>query len=194
MHFLSKDYEKAFRQYKLLLEKSAIFNIVREEIRILNDMANLCWIHGELDEAYKKYCKGSALAKTSGCVGNYWPILINLMSFELSKGQYSQALELYQELEPILKQTCSYLQIEGLSFEQREYYTVALFICLKNLLKLYQVYSSSQLLSAAEQLLEISGIDISKLGGQNADIEGTIRQLPLVGTTFDHNGLYLLKD
>lgn len=194
LHFLSKDYEEAFRQYKPLLEKSAIFNIVREEIRILNDMANLCWIHGELDEAYKKYRKGCALAKTSGCVGNYWPILINLISFELSKGQYSKALELYQELEPILKQTCSYLKIEGLSFEQREYYTAALFICLKSLLKLYQVYSSGQLLSAAEQLLKISGIDFSEPSGHNSDIESTIRQLPLDGTIFDHNGLYLLKD
>lgn len=194
LHFLSKDYKEAFRQYQPLLEKSAIFNIVREEIRILNDMANICWIHGELDEAYKKYRKGYVLAKTSGCVGNYWPILINLMSFKLSKGQYSQALELYQELEPIFEQTCSNLQIEGLSFEQREYYTAALFICLKNLLKLFQVYSSGQLLSAAEQLLKISGMDFSESSNQNVDIESTIRQFPLDGTTFDHNGLYLLKD
>lgn len=194
LHFLAKDYEEALKQYKPLLEKSSIFNIVREEIRILNDMANLCWIHGELDEAHKKYHKGCTLAKTSGCVGNYWPILINYMSFELSKGRYSQAMMLYQELEPILKQTCSHLHTEGLSFEQREYYTAALFICLKNLLKLHQVYPNGQFLSAAGQLLKISDLRVSETNGQNASMEVIIRQLPLDGTIFDHNGLYLLKD
>lgn len=191
LHFLAKDYEEALRQYTPLLEESVIFNIVREEIRILNDMANLCWIHGELDEAQKKYCKGKELAKISGCVGNYWPILVNLLSFELSNGQYFQALELYQELEPYLKQVCSWLQVKGLSFEQREYYTAALYICLKNLLNLYQAHSNSGLLSAAEQLLNISGINAA---GTDGNIEDTIRWLPLEGTLFDHNGLYLIKD
>lgn len=194
LHFLAKDYEEALKQYQPLLEKSAIFNIVREEIRILNDMANLCWIRGESGEAYKKYRKGRALAKISGCVGNYWPILINLMSFELSKGRYSHALKLYQELEPILKQNGSHLRTEGLSFEQREYYTAALYICLKNLLTLHQVYSNCQLLSAAGQLLKISGIRVPGRNRQSADMESIIRQLPLDGTIFDHNGLYLLKD
>ena len=171
-----------------------IFNIVREEIRILNDMANLCWIRGESGEAYKKYRKGRTLAKISGCVRNYWPILINLMSFELSKGQHSQALELYQELEPILKQNCSHLHTERLSFEQREYYTAALFICLKNLLTLHQVYSGCQLLSAAGRLLEISGLKVPEWNRKNTDMESIIKHLPLDGTIFEHNGLYLLKD
>lgn len=194
LHFLAKDYEEATKQYEPLLEKSVIFNIVREEIRILNDMANLCWIRGELGEAYKKYRKGRALAKISGCVGNCWPILINLMSFELSKGQHSQALELYQELEPILKQNCSHLHAEQLSYEQREYYTAALFICLKNLLGLHQAYSNRQLLSAAGQLLEMSGLKVSERNRKSTDMESIIRQLPLDGTIFEHNGLYLLKD
>lgn len=194
LYFLAKDYEEALKQYKPLLEKSAIFNIVREEIRILNDMANLCWIRGESDEAYKKYCKGRTLAKISGCSRNYWPILINLMSFELSKGRYAQALELYQELEPFLKQICSNLRMDGLSFEQREYYTAALFIFLKNLLLLHQAYSNRQLLFAAEQLLKISGMNIPEQGRQSTDTESIIRQLPLDGTIFDHNGLYLLKN
>lgn len=194
LHFLAKNYEEALRQYTPLLEKSAIFNIVREEIRILNDMANLCWIHGDFSETYKKYRKGCDLAKISGCVGNYWPILINLMSFELSNGRYPQALKLYQELEPILKQTCSCLRVESLSFEQREYYTAALFICLKNLLTLHQVYSKGQLLSSAGQLLKISGLMVPEAHSQSADTESFISQLSLDGTIFDHNGLYLLKN
>ena len=194
LHFLEKNYEEALEQHKRLLEKSAIFNIVREEVRILNDMANLCWIYGEPSEAYKKYCKGRTLAKVSGCVGNYWPILINLMSFELSRGRHSQALELYQELEPILKQNCSHLHAEGLSFEQREYYTAALFISLKDLLMLHQAYSNCQFLSTAGLLLEISGIRVPERNRQGADMKDIIRQLPLDGTIFDHNGLYLLKD
>lgn len=194
LYFLKKDYEEALKQYKPLLEKSAIFNIVREEIRILNDMANLCWIRGESDEAYKKYYKGYAMAKVSGCVGNYWPILINLMSFELSKARHSKALELYQELDPILKQTCFYLRLKGLSFEQREYYIAALFICLKNLLTLHQEYSDRQLLSIAKDLIKISGIMVDKQDILCTDMEGVIRQLSLDGTIFDHSGLYLLKD
>ena len=194
LHFLAKDYEEALKEYQPLLEKSAIFNIVREEIRILNDMANLCWIRGESDEAYIKYCKGRTLAKTSGCVGNSWPILINLMSFELSKGRHSQALILYQELEPILKQSGSHLRTEKLSFEQREYYTAALYICLKNLLTLHREYPNRELLSAAGQLPKTSGIKITERNRQSKDMESIIRQLPLDGTIFDHNGLYLLKD
>lgn len=194
LHFLKKDYEEALNQYKPLLEKSAIFHIVREEIRILNDMANLCWIRGESSEAYKKYCKGRELAKVSGCVGNYWPILINLMSFELANGRHPKALELYQDLEPILKQNCVSLHLEGLSFEQREYYTASLFICLKNLLTLNQEYSDRHLLSTARQLIKISGIMVAKQNKLCADMEGVIQNLPLDGTIFDHNGLYLLKD
>ncbi len=194
LHFLKKDYGKALKQYKPLLEKSSIFNIVREQVRILNDMANLCWIHGDLDEAHKKYCKGKALAEVSGCLGNYWPVLINLMSFELSQGQYSQALELYRELQPFLDQLCSSLQIKGLSFEQREYYTAALSISLKNLLNLHRAYSGGQFLSAAERLFNASGIRLPEREEQPADIESMVRRLPLDGTVYDHNGLYLLKD
>jgi len=194
LHFLKKDYSEALRQYKPLLEKSFIFNIVREQVRILNDMANLCWIYGDLDEAHRKYCKGKALAEVSGCLGNYWPVLINLMSFELSKGEYSQALELYRELHPFLEQLCSSLQISGLSFEQREYYTAALSISLNNLLKLHRTYSSGPFLSAAERLFNASSIRLPEQEERPADIERTIRRLPLDGTIFDHNGLYLLKD
>ena len=101
---------------------------------------------------------------------------------------------LYQELEPILKQSGSHLRTEKLSFEQREYYTAALYICLKNLLTLHREYPNRELLSAAGQLLKISGIKITERNRQSKDMESIIRQLPLDGTIFDHNGLYLLKD
>ena len=156
-------------------------------------MANICWIKGDLEEARKKYYTAKKLGEVSGCKGNYWPILINLVSFEVTCGDSVSAWEFHQCLYPHLQQICRDLTIGNLSFERKEYCEAALKIHLKNLWKLYQ---STQIEDVFVEIDALWKESTFYHGGfyHADDLEKEISQLTLAGTIFDHNGLYLLKD
>lgn len=193
LHFLLKEYDTAWEEYEKLLEKSSIFNITREEIRILNDMANICWIRDDLVEARKKYYTAKRLGKISGCAGNYWPVLINLMSFEVFCKDSAAAWNLHECLCPYLQQICTDFTAENLSYERREYCEAVLKIHLKNLWKLYQAEPNNDSVAKIISLWKKTPFSSGDFC-QKEILGEKICQLELNGTIFDHNGLYLVKD
>lgn len=194
LHFLQKEYETAWTEYQELLGKSVIFNIAREEVRILNDMANICWIRDEPDEAHKMYVRGKERAEISGCFTNYWPLLVNLTSFEIQHGDSARALELSKKLRAFLLQVCLDMSSEKFSFERKEYCDAAIAIQLKNLWRLYEKYDGEWLLENIKELLEKSGARKMGQVKSEKDVKDAVLRLEPKGTLFDHNGLYLLKD
>lgn len=193
LHFLKKEYDIAWEEYQKLLEKSAIFNIVREEVRILNDMANICWIRGDLEEAQKKYHMGMELAKTSGCIVNYWPLLVNMVSYEVCSGNHIRAWELSKVLHQYLIDIC--LDIAGgkLSIERKEYCCAALKIQVHNLWDIYQQFGEARILDDIIDLLERSCLCEHECI-ERENMAEIISGLEPRGTIFNHNGIYLLKD
>lgn len=193
LHFLLKEYETAWREYEELLDISSIFGIMREEIRILNDMANICWIREDLKEARKKYYTAKKLGEIGGHMGNYWPILINIVSFETFSKHYSAAWETHILLRPHLQQICLDVTDTGLSFERKEYLDAALKIHLTNLWNMFQNTKRKDIIEEIEYLWSKSPFSCTKTSQQDA-FEKWICDVELRGTIFNHGDLFLLKN
>lgn len=193
LHFLLREYETAWREYKDLLDISSIFGITREEIRILNDMANICWIRDDLKEARNKYYTAKKLGEIGGHMGNFWPILINIVSFETFSKHYSAAWETHILLRPHLQQICLDFSDTSLSFERKEYLDAALKIHLINLWNLHQNTKGKAIIEEIECLWSKSPFCGTKNYQQDA-FERWICDLDLRGTIFNHGDLFLLKN
>ena len=192
LKFLQKKYDDAWDDYELLLDESLIFGITREKVRILNDMANICWIKTELDEARKMYYTAKSEAEKSGCFSNYWPILINLVSFEVNSKNYKAAWDIHLILNEYLNQKCSDLLLNKLGIENQEYIRASITIHLKNLYKIYSHTKSNKVLYAIKELYKSSHQIVGEFEEQK--LINSIKRLSLKNTMFDHNGLFLLKN
>lgn len=197
LRFMQKDYVNAENEYKELLKKSDIFNITREKMRILNDMANICWINKNYSEARIKYYNAKSIAELSGCTRNHWPILVNLVSFEIFNDNYFDALKLHNELFPLLLKQCQNLIQDQIGFEKMNYCRAAFIIHLKNILKIYKSLNGKnkkQLFIDMKVLLTKSNLLICQENDTVEKIEKTICKLTLKNSEYDHNGLFLIKD
>lgn len=194
LHFLQKKYELAWNEYQELLEKSTIFNITREQVRILNDMANICWINDDIEEARKKYYTGKKQGEISGCTRNLWPLLVNLVSFEIYCKNYIDAFKIHLNLKQHLENICSKLAANNLGIENTEYYTAALMIHLKNLLVLNDNMQNKQIINDINELLTKSMLYKETQINENEKIINIIKGFKLNSTIFEHNGLFLIKD
>lgn len=196
LHFMQKDYDTAENEYKALLKESDIFNITREKMRILNDMANICWVNQDYSEARKKYYTAKSTAEISACTRNHWPILVNMVSFEVANENYSAAYKLHNELFPYLLEQCENLMQNQLGFEKSNYCRAAFIIHLKNALNIYKKSkkgNKEQLFSNTKELLKQS--NLAHFDDESiANVENIINSLSLKGTEYDHNGIYLIKD
>lgn len=194
--FNLKEYDKAWELYEELLQKSAIFQITREEIRILNDMANIEWIRMNTSSAEKKYKKAIKIAKKAGYPNNYWPILVNLISLQLYNNCSIEALKLHDEFVSYFTFIGQALKIGQLAFETSEYYKAAIIIHLKNMTKIFKGEVQYNTIKDIVQKCYIKNIfQIS----DNDDINVVIEHLTLKDTMYEHalsNGdiVYLLKD
>ena len=193
LHFLLKEYETAWREYEELLDMISIFGITREEIRILNDMANICWIRDDLKEARKKYYTAKKLGEIGGYMGNLWPILINIVSFETFNKCYFAAWKTHILLRPHLQQICLDNTDTRLSFERKEYLDAALKIHLTNLWKLFQNTKRKEIIEEIECLWSKSSFGCTKTFQQDA-FEKWIYDVDLHDTIFNHGDLFLLKN
>lgn len=191
LKFLQKDYKEAWKDYEMLLDKSIVFDIKREKIRILNDMANICWIENNIPEACKMYYTAKTEAEKCGCIGNYWPILVNLVSFEVNKNNFEKAWDIHLILKPYLEQKCLDLLSTNLGAENQEYIKAAVIIHLKNLLKIYDSKNNGLIICAIKELYQ-KCFDFDNI--KEEKIVSCIRKLDLKKTAFDHNGLFLIKN
>lgn len=191
LKFLQKDYKEAWKDYEMLLDKSIVFDIKREKIRILNDMANICWIENNLLEACKMYYTAKKEAERCGCIGNYWPILVNLVSFEVNKNNFEKAWDIHLILKPYLEQKCLDLLSTNLSAENQEYIKAAVIIHLKNLLKIYDFKNDGLIICTIKELYQ-KCFDSDNI--QEKKLVSCVRKLDLKNTAFAHNGLFLIKN
>lgn len=196
LNFNLKKYFIAQKMYKELLDKSAIFCINREEMRILNDMANIEWIHGDLEEAERKYCKALKIAEKAGSIHNYWPILINYSSFQIFIGKYERAVSILNKLEDYIQPICEKVTSKNISFEENEFNRSALIIVLYNLADLYCNFKLENQLKTIQQICEQSKLlDYKRI----TDVKTIKKSLSLQNTMFEHitntnQKIYILKD
>lgn len=196
LYFNLKEYDRAWEIYIELLQKSAIFEISREEFRILNDMANIEWIKGNIKAAEIKYYRAVEIAKNAGYYHNYWPILINLISLLVYQHDYENALGLHYELMPYIKSFCEKFSKKLLAPETSEYYKAAVIICIHNLWSISKGMDAEVVLKYILQICDISKIYKCK---SSADINEMIKNLTLQNTIYEHKMttgeyVYLLKD
>lgn len=193
LHFLNKDYTTAWKEYEELLEKSDLFEINREKVRILNDMANICWINNDIKEAQKKYYMAKKLSMLCGVKHNYWPVLINLTSFEIFKKNYTTALAFSKALLPYIEQLCKDFTKVKVNSERKGYIDAALKIHLKNLHTLFNTSYDKVLISDMKKILVESQIYNVEDENDKTILE-IIKNFDLKNTIYDHNGIFLLKD
>lgn len=196
LYFNLKKYDEAWKIYAEILQKSAIFGISREQIRILNDMANIEWIKGNINAAEKKYSRAIETAKEAGYYHNYWPILLNYMSLNLFQGNFERALIIQSELLPHIEEVCKKLVKGKLSSETFEYYRAVIIIYIRNLWSISQNIKTKSVLSEIKQIL-----DMSKLFNSDKMYDASIvkNKLTLENTMYEHKTLsgetvYLIKD
>ena len=195
LKFLMKNYQEAEKEYKELLNKSNSFCITRETMRILNDMANICWIKGDINEARKKYYSAWETARINGNVINNFAILINLVSFEIFEKNFNQAFLFHKELFPYLIQKCQSVYKGKYGFENNNYYNAACVIHLKNLLVLYSRLKTERtnILYAINEILKINTKTEIESCSKN-DLFNIIDNLSLKNTEYEHGSLYLIKN
>lgn len=191
LHFNLKHYDEAWKLYQELLQKSAIFEITREEIRILNDMANIEWIRGKIDDADIKYARAVKIAQNAGYDRNYWPVLVNYMSLMVSRHNYKGALQKYHTLKPYMEEVCINLSKKENSPEEAEYCRAALIIYLHNLQKISHIVNSTDLL---KEMHDIEDISYKNEGADEIDMEKILKDTMYMHQRFDGEFLYLLKD
>lgn len=188
LHFLLKEYTEAQNLLLLLFEKSLIYGVKRESIRILTNMGNLCRIFGQMDEAEKKYIAAQQMVKSSGCYTNYLPLLTNMLSLQVERCNHATALSVAEEIIGYMENTLKLTQPEqGLSSEQQKHQEAALAVTCISLLKLWED-TGAEVVQKQLQKLEQNVPLWSKWG-----LTKGVQQHPLEGTIYDHNGVYLLK-
>lgn len=192
--FMQKKYDKASPLYHKLLAKSNIFNITREKIRILNDMANMDRINNAPEEARNKYFTAKQIAEEGGCMVNYLQILINYCSFEVSVKQYESAASLSDKLYPGLLQKVRDISLNKLSKQQKEYYLSACALHSCNLYALYDEFHKEEYLERIRNLWEFFDTGETLKNNDRQACEEYLKNRYLAGTVYDHGGIYLFKD
>ena len=180
--------------YSILLGKSVTFGIKRETMRILNDMANIDYIHGKLDIAERKYKRAIKIAESAGYYHNCWPIYLNCLSFFVNNEKYKEAYELYAHIKKYNSFIMKKKESEISNYEEIETYSTALIIEMHSLCRLYNVLKYSDL---KEYICEIDTEKQLLYGKEKIESEKLIQQLEK--TMFEHcsligEKLYLLKN
>lgn len=142
INFLLKNYQSAKKDYLELLEKSRVFSIYREQIRILNDLANIDVINEDIQEALKKYYKSIRLSEETGYSHNYWPALLNATTIEVRNRNYPKALENHEKLKPYFTNICKAVDKKTIGIEIADYNHAAIIIHLNNLFTIHNYFSN----------------------------------------------------
>lgn len=194
LNFILKNYKEAWKMYEKLLKDSVVFNILREKIRILNDMANINRLQKNFTEARKKYKTAKKEAEKGGCLVNYWQLLVNYCSFETDEKHFNTAKELHEILYPYMINACDEIASKQISFEQFEYRCAAVTLHICNLYKISMHYNDEALKNRIKYLWQKGNFFDKSECAVTAEKVKQMEDKFLSGSMFDHNGVYLFKD